>query len=303
MTDPRTSGATRGLVAARAWLNARRKPLGALIALGLVAWLVIGGAADEAARARADALFARALVTFASARALDAVISAAQGTELAFEPAGVGVTLSAGELLDPINDLVEQFATLVLLAATSLGIQSVALRISSWWGLSALLLAAGAAWVGLRWRYRDDPVDRRALRALDGARRVFLVLLLIRFVLPAVTLTSGWIFDAFLEQEQEESLQVLDRTRGEVDALAGVGEAPDPADAEARASWLSRLRDWWNAPAAGEGIEGRLAAFRERVDRAVESIVRLMVIFTLQTLVLPLVLLWLALRIVGSRIG
>ncbi len=65
----------------------------------------------------------RALVTFALTRTLNGVISVAQGTQLAFEPAGVGVVISAGEILDPLNDLVEQFSWLTLLAATSLGVQ------------------------------------------------------------------------------------------------------------------------------------------------------------------------------------
>ncbi len=81
------------------------------------------GALDEAASLRTHAALQRALVTFALTRTLNGVISVAQGTELAFEPAGVGVVISAGEILDPLNDLVEQFSWLTLLAATSLGIQ------------------------------------------------------------------------------------------------------------------------------------------------------------------------------------
>lgn len=259
------------------------------------------GVADEAARARADALFTRALVTFATARALDAVISAAQGTELALEPAGVGVTFSAGELLDPLNDLVEQFATVVLLAATSLGIQSLALRISAWWGFTALFGLAAAVWVVVRWRAGRP--TRSSVRLEDAARRLVLVLLLVRFALPAVTLVSGWVFDAFLEPEQQASLEVLDATRDDVDALAEVGQAPPESEPRERASWLGRLRAWWGDRASGGGIEERLASFRDRIDDAVESIVRLIVIFVLQTLVMPLFLLWLTVRLVGSRIG
>ena len=54
-----------------------------------------------------------ALVTFAVARTLNGVISAAQGTEVALEPGGVGVVLSVGEVLDPINDLIERFSAVI----------------------------------------------------------------------------------------------------------------------------------------------------------------------------------------------
>lgn len=38
----------------------------------------------------------------------------AQGTELSIEPMGVGVILTLGELLDPLNDLIEQFSNVLL---------------------------------------------------------------------------------------------------------------------------------------------------------------------------------------------
>ena len=54
---------------------------------------------------RAEEALQRALATYAIARALNGVISVAQGTELAIEPAGIGVVLTPGEILDPVNDL------------------------------------------------------------------------------------------------------------------------------------------------------------------------------------------------------
>lgn len=47
----------------------------------------------------------RAVLTFAAARSLDSVISAVQGTELAANPMGMGVTFSPGEALGPLNDI------------------------------------------------------------------------------------------------------------------------------------------------------------------------------------------------------
>jgi hypothetical protein len=93
-----------------------------LLAALALSWL---GPLDRLAESRTRTAFESALVTFAVARTLNGVISVAQGTELAFQPAGVGVVLTAGEILDPLNDLIEQFSWLTLLAATSLGVQVV----------------------------------------------------------------------------------------------------------------------------------------------------------------------------------
>ncbi|HEC72775.1 MAG TPA: hypothetical protein ENI26_00190, partial [Methylophaga aminisulfidivorans] len=67
------------------------------------------------------------LSVFALARGLNGVISVAQGTELSVEPMGVGVTLTPGQILDPLNDMVEQFSTVLLIASASLGIQKIVL--------------------------------------------------------------------------------------------------------------------------------------------------------------------------------
>ena len=86
-----------------------------------------------------DAGLKRALVSFATAWALNGVISVAQGTEIALQPAGVGVTLAPGQLLDPVNNLVEQFAQLMLIASVALGVEKILIGIGSDWTMSLAL--------------------------------------------------------------------------------------------------------------------------------------------------------------------
>src|SRR5512139_3807710 len=121
-------------------------------------WLVVGlvvtllafayeGTADDYGHHYTQQTLKRALVTFAIARGLNAVISVAQGTEVSIEPAGVGVNFTPGQILDPLNDLIESFSWVMLLAATSLGIQELLLTILSaktfTWMLIIVALAAG----------------------------------------------------------------------------------------------------------------------------------------------------------------
>jgi hypothetical protein len=63
---------------------------------------------QDQAKAQVDAGLKRALISFASARTLNAIISVVQGTEMSVQPFGVGLTLTPGQVLDPINDLLEQ---------------------------------------------------------------------------------------------------------------------------------------------------------------------------------------------------
>ena len=81
------------------------------------------------------------VVAFGLARTLNGAISVAQGTEIALQPAGVGVTLTAGEVLDPLNDLVERFSLLALTATISLQGQILLTELLSTHWVNLLLTA------------------------------------------------------------------------------------------------------------------------------------------------------------------
>ena len=80
-----------------------------------------------------------------AAGADNAVSLAASGAFAeAAAPAGVGVTITAGEILDPLNDLIERFSWLVLMASASLGTQLVLTDIFATPALTIAQLAARA---------------------------------------------------------------------------------------------------------------------------------------------------------------
>ena len=121
--------------------------------------------------ATVESAFKRALITWAIARGLNGVISVAQGTEVAIQPAGVGVNFAPGEILDPVNDLVERFSWIMMLATSSLGVQQILLAMSGWQGLLlALTIAAGVALV-VPWFVKNPQL-------IQICTRLFLFLLL-----------------------------------------------------------------------------------------------------------------------------
>jgi hypothetical protein len=233
---------------------------------------------DAAALEQVDDGWKRALTTFAAARALNAVISVAQGTELAVQPAGVGVTLTPGQVLDPVNSLVEQFSTLMLMASAAFGVQRVLISIGAWWPLSLLITAAALAWAVLRWRGQAPP------RWLGSG---LVLLLLLRFTVPVVVLGSEAAFRVFMQDEYRQGQAALDQSSAE---LAGAsGQLPGAGVPPEDESLADRMRRWWGQ---GPQIGARFEALKDQANRAVEHVVRLIVVFTLQTLVLPLLLGW-----------
>lgn len=91
---------------------------------------------DSISFQQADAGLKRALISFAAARALNAVISVAQGTEVSVQPLGFGVNFTPGQLLDPVNDIVEQFSNVMLAASVAFGVQKALIGIATYWLIS-----------------------------------------------------------------------------------------------------------------------------------------------------------------------
>ena len=124
-------------------------------ALAVVATIAVAPFADARGEAWLEATFARTLAALAATRGLDSAISLAQSSEVSFS-FGPGGSLGIGQALDPVNDLVEQYGSLLLTSTTALGVQRLGLQVSralGWWlFLPALAAFAAAAFARPRWQ-------------------------------------------------------------------------------------------------------------------------------------------------------
>ncbi len=265
-------------------LHTHRKLWSGLAVLAAAA--ALSGHVDSTGERYASDAFTRALVTFAVARTLDGVISVAQGTEIAVEPGGVGVNFTVGQMLDPINDLVERFSAVMLVATSSLGLQNILLQMTTWWGTTlALILAAVAALIVLWWSRFDGS------RIRTVTMQILLVTVFLRFAVPILVIGSNLVFDTFLATEQAAATQALEATRLDIEELNEEVVVPE-ADPEDQ-SVIERLGSMLDSSLAAMNVSERLDRLRDRVSNASEHIVNLIVIFVLQTIILPLVFLWL----------
>lgn len=287
--SPKPSGSLR-----RRWLVTA-----GLVLLAVVAALPV---IDQQAARNYDTLFQRAIVTFALARTLNGVISAVQGTEVALQPAGVGVTLTPGQILDPVNDLVERFSWIMLGATVSLGVQHVLLEISAWWVLQGLVVVLALWLLALRWR--RSAADGDADGASRGGERllwrVLLIAVFLRFAVPLTLVANEAIYDLFLESRYLESTEVIQTAGEELEAL-GEAHAEDATVPEEPGglldSILNPLQEAWNEASEGASLAERVAAIQARAGAVIEHLIQLSVVFVLQTGIVPLVFLWLFLQL------
>jgi hypothetical protein len=230
---------------------------------------------DAPAMAQVDAGLKRALVSFASARALNGLLSVVQAAQVDIQPAGVGVTLSPGQIVAPVNELVKSFADMMLLACVAFGIQKVLISISSYWVVSGLLSLVTLAWTSCQLRQNAAP------RWLSSA---LVLMVMLRFAIPVALVATDSLSQKFLAADYTVAQSALDATTIE----ASKTKVPEPATTDDK-SWLPKVPTW--VPSLQE-LKDRFTRMQQAVEHSTENMVKLMVVFLLQTLLLPLLMVW-----------
>ena len=251
------------------------------------------GHIDRSADAYLDETMKKALFTFAVVRGINAVISVVQGSDVAVSPAGVGVTIAMGEILDPLNDLMERFSWVILASTVSLGIQRLLMGVAVWLGFRILLtLAMAFLLVGL-WFPR-----------LFGGRMMavgykWIVLSgLVRVCIPAVAVATDHVDGLFLNPRYRQATQVLEKMGGEIEQRnTGMQDRSEDANVLERIKFLfAGVKDAVNA-------EETIRRVKDRVSETIAYIIDLIVVFFLQTILIPLIVLWVLVRLVNSLVG
>lgn len=243
---------------------------------------------DKKANEQVDAGLKRATATYATARLLNGAISVVQGTEISAAPIGVGMTFTPGQILDPLNDLIEQFSQVMLVAMVAFGVEKVLLTAGAAWVISLTLSLAAAAWATFYLLGMSFP------RWLG---RLLMVLLVTRFALPVALMGTDVVFQQFMASDYHESQQALQAAQDEGSQLGTV--SPGPADKQQ--GLLDRFKN--TTVNVVSEARSRFKNLELTAEKAVERVTRLMVIFVLETIVLPVLFIWLLLWVGRGPFG
>ena len=257
----------------------------------LVAVLLAGmysGWLDEPAKEYTEQGLKRVLITYAVARGLNGLISVAQGTEISVEPVGVGMTFTPGQILDPVNDLIEQFSWLVLASGVSLGIQRLLITMTTGTGFTVLVsIMLIVAVIAYSWP-KTPPAVSRVLT------RLAVILVVLRFVVPVMALLNQAVYGYFLQPQYETSQAVLEQSGYDIQQQQEAGKLQPVPQNEAI---FDKLKRAYNSASNAIDIDGRLNKMKQTAAEMSERILDLMVVFLVQSLLFPLLLMWLAYRL------
>ena len=210
------------------------------------------------------------LLIYATARSLNGIISVVQSIELSVS-LGAGVAVNLGEILDPLNDLIERFSAFVLYGLAGLGLQKLVLIATS--GLVMKVVTT----VGLVLGY-----VAYLLRAElhNWLLRLVVLILMVRFAFIVEVGVIATLDSLYFDQQKNEAHSALQLAK----------------------TSLGQLREEYMAAISESGLYGGLwetvativgSDEQEGVANiAASAVVELIVITLVRGLILPLLFVW-----------
>lgn len=253
---------------------------------------------DQKGKENVDSSFTQAMVVFGTAKALNGVISLAQGTEVG----PPGVTVSIGEVLDPINDLVEQFSWIMLASMTSLGIQKILMNIVTgtlfdFLFVTTLLILN----IWLFYRFKNDNQTR------DLFFKLAIVLVFLRFSIPMMAIINEYTYTNFVQQEyniQElgDNITIISKNVRDInnESLPGSESYKAEQSQNNKSMWdlISSTYSEYTKIFQSEFYKKKIDRYQQAAEKASEHIIQLIIAFVFQTIFFPLIFLFLLYQLI-----
>ncbi len=241
----------------------RSKAIG-MIAGYVILALVSVSLLQEEGTSYLDSAILKATASYALARGLNGVVTVLKESSIS---AGFVVegTIAVGQILDPVNDLVERFSWVMLLSIVSLGIQKILMLLGVKVGIGififSLLLLGMTHWT---------PNSRRT------AYRFLLLAIIVQVAIPFTTTVGSVVSEAYIQHQYVQAEQAITEIKEELQAVIGEGNGPEPQE-----KWYERLDP-----------QKILQRVKVRAAEVIDHLVNLIILFIFETIVLPLATLW-----------
>ena len=174
------------------------------ILLVLISWL---GVLDYLSYAYLAESLLSALSSYGLSRALNGIISVLQSSTLSIGIASVSV----GELLDPINDIIERFSELLTLSIASIITQKVFLSIVSSTFFKVLLTFSGLSLI--------TSLTMSELPYIQVLIRSFIFLVFLRLALSFMILLNSVVDNSFLASQIHDNYENINIETNKLDSL------------------------------------------------------------------------------------
>jgi len=147
----------------------------------------------------------KAAIAYASVRGINSIVSVIKESNLDLAPAGVGLSVAAGQVLDPLDDMTERVSDVLVMAIVALGIEKVFFELISGFGFTLMaILSLVIAVIPL---ISKNDTSTRAYHFLFKG---LVFILLLRLLLPISANISTYFYDSLLSERVVAAKTVLD---------------------------------------------------------------------------------------------
>lgn len=237
----------------------------------------------------------KAGLAYATTRVLNASISVIQNSELRLEPGGVGLTIAAGQVVDPIDDMTERLSDVLVTAIASLGIQRLLHQMSVSlvpYGLAFVFVALSALFWLEKWQ-------TGTLREyLLGATTLIIVA---RLFLPASALVNEFLYQNYFRDDIVAARKNLALASRELDKLKEI-QMPEISGI---AGTIKNTTVFLKSKTIE--FKDSVIAITNNMGAIVSSLLQLtwlyVGIFFVQVIALPLIMFWLLAKITNALLS
>jgi len=225
-----------------------------------------------------DKALLKASASYAVARGLNGIITVIMDSSIT---AGFVVegNIAIGQILDPINDLVERFSLVMLISIVSLGIQKILMGIGVKVGIGLFLIAVVILVIG-----------KRTVIGQTLGYKFLLFAIMIQAAIPITTTVGSFISTVFLQKQYKQSEEAITKVQQEIQNEYAIGSEGQGTEKQAK---------WYEKYDPRKIIQN----VKERAVALTDHIVNLIIVFIFETMVLPLLTLWGWLQVLKMLIG
>lgn len=246
---------------------------------------------------QADTYFSESItkagVSYATCRIINASVSIVQQSTLQLEPAGVGVSLAVGQILDPINDMTERLSDVLVMAITSLGVQELAYELSIL--LAPQIFAFFLLVMSILVWFQNDRTNHIQKTTMG----ILLFVGIARFCLPISSVANEYIQTNFFDDKITQANNELAL------GIADLEKLKDISSVQEKNGFLGSIKG--NAQLIKEKsvqLKNAIAVTVKNSANIINNLLELTFlyvgIFLIQVVILPIFIFWFLLRLVNS---
>ena len=239
-----------------------------------------------------NAAITKAGLAYATCRAINASVSVIKDSSLQLEPAGVGVSLAVGQVLDPIDDMTERLSDVLVTAITSLGVQKLSYEICV--SLAPRIFAAFLLLLSVLVLFENERTA--SLRRIT--ERILILIAVLRFCLPVSSIANEYIYANYFEERISRANNELTLHSEVFDQLGDI-VIPD-----ATGFWGTIENSTSLIKNISTQLRNALKASVTNMGEIIENLLNLTFlyvgIFLLQVIVSPLLIFWFFIKIANT---